>query len=158
MTGDETGAVTTADATSGHWLGVIPTARALGVTERTVRRRMAAGTVRTRRDGHKVLVWVSDGDIGRVSDEDSDESGTASRLSDERPDSVSDVAAEAIHEFGRLLEQERQRSSAAEQAAAMWQERARTLEEELERVLALPAHEEEPALRGHWWQWWRTRA
>jgi hypothetical protein len=116
---------------------------------------MAAGTVRTRRDGHKVLVWVSDDDIGHVSDEDSGESGTASRQSDERPDSVSDVDAEAIHEFGRLLEQEQQRSSAAEQAAAMWQERARNLEAQVEQLLALPAHEEQEQPSRRWWRFWR---
>jgi hypothetical protein len=37
--------------------------------------------------------------------------------------------------------------------AAMWQERARNLEAQVEQLLALPAHEEEPARR--WWQWWR---
>jgi len=40
----------------------------------------------------------------------------------------------------------------------MWQERARNLEAEngrLQELLALPAHEEEGELGGHWWQWWR---
>jgi hypothetical protein len=48
----------------------------------------------------------------------------------------------------------------AEQAAAMWQERARNLEAEngrLQELLALPAHEDafEPSRR--WWQWWRRK-
>jgi hypothetical protein len=35
----------------------------------------------------------------------------------------------------------------------MWQERARNLEAQVEQLLALLAHEEEPARR--WWQIWR---
>ncbi|MGI8915246.1 MAG: hypothetical protein ACR2JY_15915 [Chloroflexota bacterium] len=55
-----------------------------------------------------------------------------------------------------LLNQALDRASSAEQAAAMWQERARNLEGEvgrLQELLALPAHEEEPPRR-RWWQWW----
>ena len=58
--------------------------------------------------------------------------------------------------FSSALASERQRSSAAEQAAAMWQERARNLEAEndrLQELLALPAHEEEPeSLHRPWWR------
>ncbi len=64
------------------------------------------------------------------------------------------VARQAIEQ----LAQERERASAAEQAAAMWQERARNLEAEnsrLQELLALPAHEEKPTPRRRWWQRWR---
>jgi hypothetical protein len=57
-----------------------------------------------------------------------------------------------------LVGQALERASRAEQAAAMWQERARTLEAEngrLQELLALPAHEEEPKLKRWWWQWRR---
>ena len=49
-----------------------------------------------------------------------------------------------------------QGASQAEQAATLWQERARHLESEvvrLQELLALPAHEEEPPRR-RWWRWW----
>ncbi|MGI8915748.1 MAG: hypothetical protein ACR2JY_18520 [Chloroflexota bacterium] len=55
-------------------------------------------------------------------------------------------------------DREHERASAAEQAAAMWQERARKLEAEnakLQELLALPAHEEEPELTWRWWRFWR---
>jgi hypothetical protein len=51
---------------------------------------------------------------------------------------------------------EREIRSQAEQAAAMWQERARNLDAEngrLQELLALPAHDGEPAMRRRWWQW-----
>ncbi len=57
-----------------------------------------------------------------------------------------------------LLDRALDRASSAEQAAAMWQERARNLETEngrLQELLALPAHDEEPEARQHWWQWWQ---
>ena len=142
----------TADAvsdTSGRWLTVPAAARALSVTERTIRRRMAAGAVRIRREDGRTLIWVSLTPPGHVTDIDTDMSAD-----------VSDAAAEAIKELARLLEHERtqsaaleQRASKAEQTAAMYQERARNLAEENERLsiqLALP-----PPARHPWWQWWR---
>ena len=73
---------------------------------------------------------------------------------------LSDIALVAIEALERALDQERlerqralERASQAEQAAAMYQERARGLELEVERLsaqLALPA----PAPRP-WWQRWR---
>jgi hypothetical protein len=48
----------------------------------------------------------------------------------------------------------------AEQAAAMWQERARNPEGEVSRLqelLALPAHKEAPQPRRSWWQLWRAQ-
>ena len=73
---------------------------------------------------------------------------------------IAEVVSRATAPLERLLteersrtDQERERASTAEQAAAMWQERARNLEVQVEQLLALPAHEEEPLRR--WWQWWR---
>ena len=55
-----------------------------------------------------------------------------------------------------LLDRALDRASSAEQAAAMWQERARNLEAQVEQLLALPAHEDDPEPpRQRWWQWWR---
>jgi len=73
---------------------------------------------------------------------------------------IAEVVSRATAPLERLLgeerartDQERERASTAEQAAAMWQERARNLETQVEQLLALPAHEEESGRR--WWQWWR---
>jgi hypothetical protein len=55
----------------------------------------------------------------------------------------------------RLLRDSLVRASRAEQAAAMWQKRARNLESQVEQLLALSAHEEEPALTWRWWRLWR---
>jgi hypothetical protein len=63
------------------------------------------------------------------------------------------IARETLAQLAR----EREVRSQAEQAAAMWQERARNLEGEvgrLQELLALPAHEAEPPRR-RWWQWRR---
>lgn len=76
------------------------------------------------------------------------------------PRIVQDVSGQALAvlsaAFTSALESERHRSSTAEQAAAMWQERARNLEavnDRLQELLALPAHEEEPeSLRRPWWR------
>jgi hypothetical protein len=62
------------------------------------------------------------------------------------------IAREALAQLAR----EREVRSQAEQAAAMWQERAHNLEGEigrLQELLALPAHDEEPEMRRHWWHW-----
>jgi len=64
--------------------------------------------------------------------------------------------AATVETWRPLLDQALDRASQAEQAAAMWQERACNLEAELQHVLALPAHEEGPeSPRRRWWQWWR---
>jgi hypothetical protein len=73
------------------------------------------------------------------------------------------VTLAAVSALERALEgerdrtnQEREARSQAEQAAAMWQERARNLEAQVEQLLALPAHEEmEP--RRRWWQRWQRQ-
>ena len=77
--------------------------------------------------------------------------------------STSAVSDIAVTELANLLREERERTERIEQqvvqareAAAMWQERARYLEAQVEQLLALPAHEEEPAPR--WWRLWRRGA
>lgn len=77
---------------------------------------------------------------------------------------VAEVVSRATQPLERLLteeraraERERERASTAEQAAAMWQERARNLEAQVEQLLALPAHEEEPEPAWHRWTFWRRR-
>ncbi len=68
---------------------------------------------------------------------------------------VAELGAVARQALAQLA-QERDRASSAEQAAAMWQERARNLEGEigrLQELLALPEHEEES--RRHWWERWK---
>jgi len=69
-----------------------------------------------------------------------------------------DVKAVAVLE--RLLRDSLDRASQAEQAAAMWQERARTLEAQVAQLLALPAHEESERpvpSRASWWRrLWRA--
>src|SRR6185312_4944320 len=72
------------------------------------------------------------------------------------------LAAEgaAVDALVDLLYEALNGKSAAEQAAAMWQERARNLEAEngrLQEWLALPMHEEEPPHRP-WWAFWRRDA
>ena len=53
------------------------------------------------------------------------------------------------------LQRERERSLQMAQVAAMWQERARNLEVQVEQLLALPAHEEQEEPARHWWRFWR---
>ena len=68
---------------------------------------------------------------------------------------VKAAVAATVETWRPLLDQALDRASQAEQAAAMWQERARNLEAELQHVLALPAHQELESPR-RWWQWWRA--
>ena len=68
---------------------------------------------------------------------------------------VPDMEGTAVDALVELLREERERAGAAEQAAAMWQERARNLEVQVEQLLALPAHEEQEEPARHWWRFWR---
>jgi hypothetical protein len=75
---------------------------------------------------------------------------------------IAEVVSKVTAPLERLLgeerartDQERERASAAEQAAAMWQERARNLEVQVEQLLALPAHEEQEDPSRRWWRFWR---
>ena len=141
----------------GQWVPATQAAQALGLSDRTLRRHIAAGRYQVRYRGRNTLVLLPH----RTDVPD----GTAD-ASAARPAAKSAIAdASGVTELGAvardalaLLEREREARSQAEQAAAMWQERARNLEAEngrLHELLALPAHEEEPEPPRRWWQWWR---
>jgi len=110
----------------GQWYSTRLAAVHLGVTERTIQRRIASGHYRIDR---------VDGNVRHSSDTAIDFSATVRRALD-------------------MLAEERERAAAAdarasqaEQSAAMWQERARNLEEETKRLyaqLALPPTQPEP--------------
>ena len=158
-------------------LDVAEAATRLNISIEAVRKRIQRGTLRTeRQDGHRYVVLTSH-DI-RPDDDGGTQDGVRTlRDSTETPDrtrqdgvlSVDQTSFEAepsaVIALVQLLREERERvdrereiRSQAEQAAAMWQERARNLEAEngrLQELLALPAHEEEGELSRHWWQWWR---
>jgi hypothetical protein len=168
-TTDMAGMADLAGGHDGRWLSLAEAAVALGYSERTIRRALATGRYQKRRAHGRMQVLVpsaamADNGITALA-EPADTADTmdmrAGGLSDraDMPDTV--AATHALGALERVLaeersraDRERERASAAEQAAAMWQERARNLEGELQRVLALPAHEE-PDLRRHWWQWRR---
>ncbi len=70
-------------------------------------------------------------------------------------DSLAATVGQTVAAWQSMLDKALQRASIAEQAAAMWQERARNLEAQVEQLLALPAHEEEPVAGRRWWRFWR---
>ncbi len=139
---------------NGNWLPVGQAAAHLGISERTLRRQIAAGRLQTlqirgARHVRVTLPGMSDtlpGDATQVPDSARQETGR--RLI------VPDIATHAISELRSLVEQERARSAALEaellsarEAAAMHQERSRNLEEETKRLrtqLALPPTQPEP--------------
>jgi len=47
------------------------------------------------------------------------------------------------------------RTTTVSAVTAMWQERARNLEAQVEQLLALPAHEEEAMPQRRWWRFWQ---
>jgi len=139
-----------------HELLTIPeAARRAGISEVALRQRIKRRTQRSaRKGGH---LWVAAADVpaavetvGTVGTLPVGTVSTAVALVETVPTvDVTVLLREQID--GRLR---------AEQAAAMWQERARNLEAEngrLQELLALPAHEDafEPSRR--WWQWWRRK-
>lgn len=154
-------------------------ARRLGLSSVAVRKRAQRGTIQ----GEKVAGewWILlEGPSGQAAHGPSTDRAVRAVQVDALPGpSVPPTSVQAAHidgpavdmaavaELGAVarealaqLAQEREQRSHAEQAAAMWQERARNLEAEvgrLQELLALPAHEEafEPSRR--WWQWWRRR-
>lgn len=148
-----------------QWLPVARAAPLLGLTERTLRRRVDDGEYETRASRHGLLVRVpavsvnGRGEAPALSD---DGAGAPPESEDgSAAPAPAGIATAAITAMAQLVERERERSaelerraSQAEQAATMWQERCRNVESELERVLALPAHEEEPPRR-RWWRFWR---
>jgi hypothetical protein len=133
---------------AGRWLPVADAAPVLGTTERTVRRRVLAGHVRSRQRDGRTEVWVS----GRVPDDGPDVDATP----DTPPEDARNRALVALE---RLLRDTLAEKDAVQQAAAMWQERSANLRAEVDRLqgevealLALPAHEEPPP---PWWRRWR---
>ena len=140
---------------------------ALGLTEAAGRQRIARGRIAVTREGDRVYVHVDrdpvdvetkhamfDGhDSGRVPIQHAFLQPTPPAVEAAKPIIASEGDQIAVTALERLLRDSLGRASTAEQAAAMWQERARNLEVQVEQLLALPAHEEEPARR--WWRWWR---
>lgn len=153
----------------GRWLLFPDAARELGVSDRSIRRYAEQGRYRVRWErGQRQIYLSADGappdtdcvleDSPPAADNlplaDTDRSpppaadGKGNSLSEDGPAMA--ILADLLREERELLREERDARSQAEQAAAMWQERASNLEAALERVLALPAHEVEP-LRRRWW-------
>lgn len=135
---------------AGRWLPVVEAASILDTTERTLRRRAIAGHVRSRQANGRTEVWVA----GQASD------NAPVTVTEDRPAPES-AQNDALLALERLLRDTLREKDAAQQSAAMWQERGRNLEAEVtrlagqvEELLSLPAHEE-PAIP--WWKkrWWR---
>ena len=165
------------DQSTDQYIPLIAAARQLGLSALAVRRRCQRGTL----DGQKrsgewyVRLTGTDQEHGPVSDQSvpvSDRSRPADQSVPDRhgpvslpgssAHSTSNVVRDAVvataTTWQAQLDKERERAGTAEQAAAMWQERARNLEAEngrLQELLALPAHDEESEPRHRWWHWWR---
>ena len=168
------------DQSPDQYIPLTAAAQQLGVSALAVRRRCQRGTL----DGQKrsgewyVRLTGTDRQHEPVADQSvpvPDRSRPADQSVPDRDGPVShpgpsahstsnvvrDAVVATATTWQAQLDKERERASTAEQAAAMWQERARNLEGEmgrLQELLALPAHEEEPELRRRWWHWWRTKA
>ncbi len=151
---------------AGQWMTRAAAAALLGFSERTIRRYAALGQYRTRKVGQVVEVWVPWGGQSPANpDEDLNERSllieedSQAASSDGHPPPAIGQVMTMLHQLldreMTRADRERERASAAEQAAAMWQERARNLESQVEQLLALPPHEEEPAMGRRWWQVWR---
>jgi len=143
-----------------HDLLTIPeAARRAGISEVALRQRIKRRTQRSiRQGGH---LWVAASDVPTA----------VETVASAGPPSVGTVTTDATlssttqaadaSTFGTvptsdvttLLREQIEGRLRAEQAAAMWQERARNLETQVEQLLALPMHEEEPVRR--WWAFWR---
>jgi len=144
----------------GQWLGFPEAAKVLGVSIRSVRRYVQEGRYATRwTEGARQLRLSEDSQpLAKQGRDGRTRNGSpfaASHPGLDRPSEdgqlpqgiVADTAA--VVALVALLHEEREERSKAEHearemasAAAMWQERARNLEAELTRVLALPPHEE----------------
>lgn len=150
----------------GYWLPLGQAARKLGVAERTIRRHIDAGRYHARRRGREVLVLLPH--TGQGTPDGAHRAfplvaPTADRRQGTPVTTDTGHAAtdRAVAVLERLLDEERadlvrerQARGQVEQVAAMWQERARNLEAQVEQLLALPAHEE-PESRRFWWRFWR---
>jgi len=146
----------------GQWLPVVEAAHALRVSERTLRRQLQHGRFQTQSGERGTEVWVSTrptplgmpGDAGQAPGS----AGHVPGKGDALPGAAwqaPDMEGQAVDALVELLREERERAGAAEQAAAMWQERARNLETQVEQLLALPAHTDPTDPEHRWWQWWR---
>lgn len=135
-------------------------AERLGLSSLAVRRRCQRGTLDGQKRGGEWYVRLTGPSRpeGPVPDRDGpahDQDEPARRDGPARPGTAVHAARRDMAELVALLERTIERASAAEQAAAMWQERARNLETQVEQLLALPAHEE-PERPGRRWRWpWR---
>lgn len=148
----------TPDGEAGAWRTLAETAVALNLSERTIRRRIDAGRVTARQEDGRLLVWVPT-PAGTVADSAPAGPAAGGLLADQaggEPASDGPPAGELV----QLLREQIERASRAEQAATLWQERARNLEAEnsrLQELLALPAHDAEPKPRQRWWPWRRRK-
>ncbi|HEY8742377.1 MAG TPA: helix-turn-helix domain-containing protein [Chloroflexota bacterium] len=165
-------------ATDGRWLTVKDAATLLDISERSVRRHVQHGQIRHRFRERMTEVWI--GADTRLTEEDQPDSALDTRrAAPGRGMSVTGIAAPApvtdstsrdapavtdtaVTELANLLREERERTERVEQqmvqareAAAMWQERARNLEAQVEQMLALPMHDETPEATHRWWAFWR---
>lgn len=153
----------------GRWLPVRHAAQQLGISERSIRRYLRAGVYHGRLIAGNTQVWLpaaggtsppvlpvsdaSSGNTGSTVPVLPDMSGTTGEETAGTTGNQGNEGSLAVIELARLLREALDGKSTAEQAAAMWQERARNLETQVEQLLALPAHEEEPPRR--WWRFWR---
>lgn len=138
-------------------LTVAEAADALGITETAVRQRIGRATLPTERADGRVYVLLPDapdGDTPVHPDLSADDGDTPPESPADMPAlaALADAFTRALEAERARADAERERASKAEQAASMWQERAANLHAELERALALPAHEPE---RPPWWRRWR---
>ena len=137
----------------GRWLSFPDAATASGVSLRSVRRYVQEERYVTRWSAGVRELWLTaDGQLQQ------NDQGRPS--SDGQAPHVLAAEGAAVDALVDLLHEALDGKSAAEQAAAMWQERARNLEAEngrLQELLALPMHEEEQELRPRWWRFWQSR-
>jgi len=139
--------------TSGRWLSLAEAASALGVSVRTLRRRVASGEIRRQRSNGHVLFFVPH--AATMAAETVTPTAMAAPVADMAQPMAEEAATvhPAVAALERALTAERERSAlletelrAAREAAAMYQERSRNLEAQV----ALPP----PAKRPWWRRWW----
>jgi hypothetical protein len=157
-----------AGTAGGHWVTLAQATGLRGVSDRTLRRQIASRELGTQRTGGRRLVWMPasstlaamaiTGSATPASDDSQNGDvavTTANAGSGAAMAANQDALAATLRERRSLLDAERERASQAEQAAAMWLERARNLEVQVEQLLALPAHEEEAGPQRRWWRFWQ---